>query len=145
MDQGPWKNTSTYKKVEVLFLCWAKNSDDMATKEEVNHLRSVFESRFNYHVEIKELDNHSEKKLQVQINSIVAGFVGSHDGQNTLLIVYYAGHGRPGDYYGSLELFGSVGASMSTSSRPLMEIGQLRQMIPRSAWTVWYGTRLRIF
>lgn len=145
MDKGPWKNTSTYRKVEALFLCWADNSNDLATEDEVNRLKLVFENKFNYHVEKKQLDNHSEQKLQVQINKIVAVFVEKHDGPNTLLIVYYAGHGRPGGYYGSLELFGSVGNLMFISSRPLTEIDQLRQMIQRNAWTVWCGTRLRVF
>ena len=81
----------------------------MATNEEVKSLQSVLEKLFNFHVQVEPLDNHIEKKLQVRINSIVAQFVEKHDGPNTLLIVYYAGHGRPGSYYGHLELFGSVG------------------------------------
>lgn len=115
MDDGPYKNPSTYRKVEALFLCWAKNSDDLATKEEVNRLKSVFEGRFHYHVQVEQLDNFIEQKLQVRINSIVAVFVEKHDAPNTLLIVYYAGHGRPGTSYGSLELFGSVGNHLSNS------------------------------
>lgn len=115
MDRGPYKNPSTYRKVEALFLSWAKNSDDLATREEVNRLKSVLETRFNYHVQLKLLDNYIERKLQVRINKIVAEFVDEHDGTNTLLIVYYAGHGRPGSYYGSLELFGSVGNCLSNS------------------------------
>lgn len=144
MDQGPYKSPSTYRNVEALFLCWADNSNDMTTGEEVNRLKSVFENRFNYHVQVKSLDNHVEQKLQVQINKIVAVFVAEHDKPNTLLIVYYAGHGRPGEYYGSLELFGSVQNHLSRS-QSLMEIDQLRQMIQRSVWTVWFGTRPRIF
>lgn len=109
MDQGPYKNPSTYRKVVALFLCWAENSNDLATVDEVNRLKSVFEEQFHYQVQVKSLDNYIEKKLQVRINRIVAEFVDEHDGPNTLLIVYYAGHGRPGSYYGQLELFGSVG------------------------------------
>lgn len=109
MDQGPYKNPSTYRKVAALFLCWTENSNDLATEDEVNRLRSVLQEQFNYHVQVKSLDNYIEKKLQVRINRILAEFVHEHDGPNTLLIVYYAGHGRPGPYYGQLELFGSVG------------------------------------
>lgn len=120
MDQGPYSNPSIYRKVEALFLCWAENSNDLATKEEVNRLRLVLENRFNYHVQVQHLDNCIENRLQVRINRIVADFVDENDGQNTLLIVYYAGHGRPGSYYGSLELFGSV-ANYLSNSRSLME------------------------
>lgn len=120
MDQGPYRNPSTYRKVEALFICWAENSNDLATKEEVNRLKSVLENRFNYHVQVQLLDHHMDNRLQVRINRIVADFVDEHDGPNTLLIVYYAGHGRPGSYYGSLELFGSA-ANYLFSSRSLME------------------------
>ena len=120
MDKGPYKNTSTYSKVEALFIRWAENSDDLATREEVNRLRSVLENQFNYHVQVQLLDNYVDNKLQVRVNRIVADFVDEHDGPNTLLIVYYAGHGRPGSYYGSLELFGSA-ANYLSSSRSLME------------------------
>ena len=108
MDQGRYQRPSTYQRVEALLLCWADNSDDMATKEEVNKLKSVFEYLFHYNAYIEYLDSSIEQRLQVQINTKVAAFVGAHDGPNTLFIVYYAGHGRPGTYYGSLELFGSV-------------------------------------
>lgn len=108
MDQGHYQRPSTYERVEALLLCWADNSDDMATKEEVNKLKSVFEYLFNYNAYIEYLDSNIEQRLQVQINAKVAAFVSAHDGPNTLFIVYYAGHGRPGTYYGSLELFGSV-------------------------------------
>lgn len=135
MDQGPYKNPSTYRKVEVLILHWADNSNDLATNEEVKSLQSVLEKPFNFHVQVESLDNHIEKKLQVRINSIVAQFVEKHDGPNTLLIVYYAGHGRPGSYYGHLELFGSVEYHLSIS-RLLIEVGKPRQTITKSGWTV---------
>lgn len=135
MDKGFYKSPSSYRNVEALFLCWAENSNDMATDEEVNRLKSVLENQFNYHVQVKSLDSLSEQMLQVQINKIVAVFVAEHYKPNTLLIVYYAGHGRPGEYYGSLELFGSVENHLSRS-QSLMEIDQLRQTIKRSVWTV---------
>lgn len=143
MDKGNYTNPSTYTKVEALFLCWAENSDDLATSDEVNRLRSVFEEEFNYGVQIETLDNDDEVSLQVLINAIVAAFVLRNHGPNTLLIVYYAGHGRPGSFYGSLELFGSVESHLS-DARSLMIVDQRRQMIEqRSAATHWYGTRPR--
>ena len=106
MDEGPYKSSSTYKKVEVLLLCWNYSCSDMTTKDEIDGLKAVFERRFNYHVEVKYLDTTDRQRLQVRVNTIVAAFVGEHDGSNTLLIVYYAGHGRLGREVGSLELFG---------------------------------------
>ena len=106
MDEGQYKNLSTYTKVKVLLLCWEHSCSDLVTNQELNDLKSTFEIKFNYHVEIKYLD--IEKRLQVRVNNIVAAFVSDHDGPNTLFIVYYAGHGRPGVEYGDLELFGSV-------------------------------------
>ena len=103
MDKGWYKNPSTYKKVEVLLLCWA---DDMATKDEVNRFKSVLEKRFHYSTHTEYLDAMIETKLQLQVNAKVASFTSTHDGPHTLLIVYYAGHGRPGSYYGALEVHG---------------------------------------
>ena len=89
-------------------MCWQDSCNDLTTKDEVDDLKATFEDRLNYHAEIKYLDTKIEQRLQVRMNTIVATFVGQHDGPNTLLIVYYAGHGRPGGQYGDLELFGSV-------------------------------------
>ena len=111
MDEGNYKSSSKYTNVEVLLLCWAEKSDDLTITEEVSRLKMTFEETFNYHAQIGKLDASSKQTLQVQVNRIVADFVGDSDGPNTLLIVYYAGHGKPGDFYGSLEFFGSVNHS----------------------------------
>ena len=106
MDQGRYNHPSTYESVKVLLLSWAQNSNDMKTSEEVNRLKSVFEKRFKYQTTMESLDNNIKQKLQVQLWTKVANFVNENDGPNTLLIVYYAGHGRPGKFYGDLEIFG---------------------------------------
>ncbi len=106
MDDGKYTTSSTYTKVEVLFLCWDRN--DLTTKDEVDRLKVTFETRFNYHVDIQYLDTTIGQRLQVRVNATVAKFVGDHDGPNTLFIVYYAGHGRPGKEHGDLQLFGSI-------------------------------------
>lgn len=54
------------------------------------------------------LENNPDKSAQVQANKHLADFVYDHDGANTLLIIYYAGHGQPGDVPGGLHLTGSV-------------------------------------
>jgi hypothetical protein len=109
MDNGPYKNTSMYRKVEVLMLCWAEDCDDWVhSQQEVQALKSVFENDFYYHVEIKFLYNNIATRLQLQVNQIAANFANEHDGPNTLFIVYYTGHGKPGGSYGSLLMHGSV-------------------------------------
>lgn len=106
MDQGKYNHPSAYDKVVVLLLCWAESADDLKTTEEVNALKKVFEKRFKYHTTTEYLDNNKRPNLQVQLNSRVAAFVDANDGPNTLLIVYYAGHGKPGKMPGDLEFFG---------------------------------------
>lgn len=108
MEESNYQSSSKYTSVEVLLLCWAERNDDLTVTEEVSRLKATFEECFNYHAQIKYLDASTQQKLQVQVNRIVANFVGDFDGPNTLLIVYYAGHGKPGNYFGSLECFGSV-------------------------------------
>ena len=106
MDKGNYNHPSAYEKVEVLLVCWAQNSNDLKTTEEVNALKSVLEKRFRWHTTTAYLDNNIKQRLQVQLNTAVAVFVGANDGPNTLLIVYYAGHGKPGELPGHLEMFG---------------------------------------
>ncbi|KAL9006286.1 MAG: hypothetical protein Q9188_000943 [Gyalolechia gomerana] len=108
MAEGKYLTPSIYQNVEVLILCWAEHSSDFDTKEEVSKLKSVLEEGFRYHVTVVRLDAKAEKRLQVQVNAEVAGFVGNYDGPNNLLIVYYAGHGKPGEFVGDLEIFGQT-------------------------------------
>ncbi len=104
MDKGSYKNPSTYQKAEVLLLCWATHSDNLATGDEVERLKLVFEERFHYNTRTEYISTKTGPNLQVQINGKIAAFVADNDGPHTLLVVYYAGHGRPGSYYGALEL-----------------------------------------
>ena len=52
------------------------------------------------------LKNAPGTSAQKQVNYIVAKWVLDHDKDNALLIVYFAGHGRPGKRPGELELAG---------------------------------------
>ena len=108
MDEGTYKSSTKYANVEVLLICWVEQSDDLVITGEVKKLKSTFEDRFNYGARIGYLDSKAKQTPQVQLNAMVANFVNAFDGPNTLLIVYYAGHGKPGNYYGSLEIFGFV-------------------------------------
>ena len=141
MDEGKkYNRSSTYTNVAVLLLSWDETCDDLAVKEEVSKLRNTLEGRFSFHTEMSYLDTKNEKRLQVQVNLIVANFIGAHDGPNTLLIVYYAGHGRPGDRYGHLELHGLVSQSYRTW-KILNTPGKPRQTIKSSGSIQLCGTR----
>jgi hypothetical protein len=50
----------------------------------------------------------SRRSAQAQVNRHLAEFVDDYDDTNTLLIIYYAGHGRPGNDPGVLKLSGLV-------------------------------------
>ncbi|KAL8949758.1 MAG: hypothetical protein Q9222_004157 [Ikaeria aurantiellina] len=103
MQEGNYARPSRYEKAAVVLLSWAKSSSNMDTKEEVGALKEVFENKFGYHVTVEHLD---ATQAEVQVNAIISAFVAIHNGPNTLLIVYYAGHGRPGDVFGELTMFG---------------------------------------
>ena len=146
MDEGEYKTSATYTKVEVLLLCWKDGCTDLTTKHEVEDLKATFENQFNYHAEIKYLDTKTEQGLQVRVNALVATFVEKHDGPKTLFIVYYAGHGRPGVEYGDLVLFGSVThgyclARLLTvaGNHHQMMRGNRHQMLRKSTLTISYG------
>lgn len=128
MDKGRYKNSSRYKKAAVLLLCWDDHSNDLNTKGEVEGLKSVFEKQFRYIAKIEYLQNRSESNLQVQVNCIVASFVKAHDGPHTLLIVYYAGHGKPGSAHGDLECFGSALTKARYFQIAYSFLDKLRQM-----------------
>ena len=94
-----------YLKFAELLLCWDQDLDDMATIDEIDRLKAVFEDNFGYSATTARI-SLTKGNFQVPINIQVAVFVDDHDGQNHLLIVYHAGHGRTGTNCGHLELGG---------------------------------------
>ena len=107
-EQNRSHRVSAYTKVEALLLSWDQSCSDIATKTEVETLKAVFETQFGYHTTVGHLNAHVENKLQAQLKLKIALFVESYDGPDTLLLIYYAGHGRPGGENGDLYLYGLV-------------------------------------
>ncbi|KAH8198233.1 hypothetical protein TruAng_007617 [Truncatella angustata] len=97
-----------YKNAFVLLLSWHKDIDDLKTDKEVTALEDLFKQKFMYKTIRKTLRNDPRRSAQAQVNRHLAEFVDDHDDTNTLLIVYYAGHGRPGNVPGALRLTGST-------------------------------------
>lgn len=63
------------------------------------------------------------------VNTIVAAFTGAHHGPTTLLIVYYAGHGKPGSYYGSLVLQGQTSENDQRQRLDLLVWNKTEQLL----------------
>ncbi|KAL8844564.1 MAG: hypothetical protein Q9176_001076 [Flavoplaca citrina] len=100
--QSSW----SYDKVAVLLIAWDRSCDDLNTNEEVDDLARVFREIYHYKVQNVRLKAAGVPIPQVQINKSLADFVHEEDGESTLLVVYYAGHGMPGQRQGNLELTG---------------------------------------
>ena len=107
MQEGHYTSSTEYRHVHVLMLSWETRHDDLKVQEEIDALKTVFEQTFNYHVTHERLIKRDNKKTQTQVNSIVAGWVDKYDGPKTLLLVYFAGHGRPGKRQGDLQITGT--------------------------------------
>jgi hypothetical protein len=112
----------SYRKVAVLLLAWHPTFDDLNTKEEVNlnwtngckvlteqidRLQNLFVEAFHFDIVRKTL-THDGRPAQAQVNFHLSEFVYQHGDTHALLIVYYAGHGRPGESSGDLRLPGYV-------------------------------------
>jgi hypothetical protein len=72
----------------------------------VTALQDVFRNTFKYETVRKILTQDPRRTAQAQVNKHLSEFVFDHDDTNTLLIIYYAGHGRPGESSGGLKLAG---------------------------------------
>ncbi|RDW74874.1 hypothetical protein BP6252_06016 [Coleophoma cylindrospora] len=94
-----------HRNTAVLMISWADELDDLKTTKEVDDLATVFEDKFRYKVVKKRLE--AGKRPQIQVQQYLANFVYDHDSNNTLLIVYYAGHGVHPGKPGQLTLAGT--------------------------------------
>ena len=135
------QSRSQYETVAVLLLSWHEECDDLGTKAEVDSLASVFRDVFNYKVQHRTLGGSHKRIPQVQINAFLASFIyefDGFDGQDGLLIVYYAGHGSPGSKLGHLEL--------SPSHDPLLATPEkLNQVIWNSTESLIHHTSSDVF
>ncbi|KAI9685827.1 MAG: Phosphatidylinositol-4-phosphate 5-kinase [Bathelium mastoideum] len=99
-----------YEKVAVLLLSWEETCNDLETREEVgqafnmnsepgiedmqvDRLGTVFRELYGFEVKQEQLND--KKRAQIQMNKHLANFVDEFEdqGNSTLLIIYYAGHG----------------------------------------------------
>ena len=106
MDEGNYATPiNEYKKVEVLMLRWAEEHDDLKVSGEIERLRAVFKNRFGYSVKVHCLSD--SPRVNLEMSRMLSGWLLPHcEAENTLLIIYYAGHGTPGKRPGEMLLHG---------------------------------------
>ncbi|KAL8924219.1 MAG: hypothetical protein Q9208_004183 [Pyrenodesmia sp. 3 TL-2023] len=99
---------TSYVSVNVLLLRWTE--DDLKVQSELTALKTVFENQYNFVVEQWHIPStNSTRALQTKLYD----FQNFHQGEDELLIVYYAGHGDP-DRRGR-----SIWAAIELSPQPL--------------------------
>jgi hypothetical protein len=87
------------------FLRLPQSTDTNITNySQVQGLESVLSNTYNYKVESFVIDSRQKALPQIQANQAVANFVADNDEEDTLFIVYYAGHGSPGKDRGDLKM-----------------------------------------
>ena len=67
----------------------------------------MFHNTYKYKTFRRVLVRDGRRTAQGQVNRHLAEFVDNYDDDGTLLVIYYAGHGRPGEP-GMLHLMGLV-------------------------------------
>ncbi|KAF7506054.1 hypothetical protein GJ744_012301 [Endocarpon pusillum] len=103
-EMGDAGERSVYRTVSVLLISWDDEAGDLKTEEEVQKLTHVLKDRYHFDVDDKRLN--VEKSAQIQLNQHLGNFVGDKHDECGLLIIYYAGHGFPGNA-GELTLTGN--------------------------------------
>ncbi|KAM0430000.1 hypothetical protein ACHAPT_006006 [Fusarium lateritium] len=81
-----------YTQVNVLLIYWDKN-DLQGLEEEVQSLREVFETSYNYNTVIFRIP--TDESCRQRLNTEIASFVENQSQRDGLVIVYYAGHCSP--------------------------------------------------
>lgn len=85
-EAWPTRGQSRYTEVHVLMISW--EYDDLNVSLEIAQLETIFMASYHYAVESWEIP-HEKPATRLQVR--LAEFL-KHDGPETLLIVYYAGH-----------------------------------------------------
>lgn len=80
-----------YERVAVLMLSWLDELDDVYTGDEMDVLSDVFQGLYHYTVVRRPLT--IGPSIMLQTSDHVKKFIQTFDKGNTLLIVYYGGHG----------------------------------------------------
>ena len=85
-----------YRRVAVLLLSWDPLHDDLKVAKEVGDLKKTFEGDFNYEVKWMTFPCDEPGDVQLEVTAKISAWVNAYNSPENLLIIYYAGHGRPG-------------------------------------------------
>lgn len=85
-EAWPSWDSRLYREVHVLMLSW--KDDDLNVACEIGKLKDIFITSYRYSVETWEIPY---EKPATRLQARMAQFL-EHDGRDSLLIVYYAGH-----------------------------------------------------
>ncbi|KAL9095056.1 MAG: hypothetical protein Q9165_002658 [Trypethelium subeluteriae] len=115
-----------YDKVAVLMLSWEEDCDDLNTKAEVDRLADVFENVYKFDVKHGKLN--SKQRAQAQMFAHLSTFILEFEkqGESTLLIIYYAGHGwlrNPQDDRSLQKSLGLVGSLSQKAQKQISRNG----------------------
>ncbi|KAI0889583.1 uncharacterized protein GGS22DRAFT_1477 [Annulohypoxylon maeteangense] len=113
------KRHITYSDVHVLIITW-EETDMRGMENEIKRLSSVFSDVFGYNIHRLIIPT---SKADLRVRREVDSFIEEYGQQENLLIVYYAGHARPGLRTGSPPIWypkkptaGEPGASFDTNN-----------------------------
>lgn len=137
MDQcNYYKTPSFYKNVKCLLISWDKACDDLHTDEEVSKLANVLETRFRYKVSRVYLNSNSHQLPHIQLVKYASDFLFAEDAYQTLLLVYYAGHGSP-----KSSAKGRHGLTLSGSRRPSENPREVNEIVWGYIENIFQDTR----
>ncbi|KAK3677510.1 hypothetical protein LTR78_002360 [Recurvomyces mirabilis] len=97
---GYTPRTRRYDKTAVQLLYWEDRYDDLKVKEEIDKLRSVLDDTYGFKVKeekLVEASPNGERTPQQQVTLCLSKFVYEEGCHRGLLIIYYGGHGIPGE------------------------------------------------
>lgn len=83
------RSTQRYSKVQALLLHW--QTDDLWVVPELDDLEKCLRENYNYETEVFPIPSDN---AQLALTVKVADMITKHDAEDTLFIVYYAGHAR---------------------------------------------------
>ena len=105
VDEKPYVAPMDPMQGAVLMLGWAPCEAVRGTNAEVLRLGSLFEEKFQFIVERKQIFPEHDVRPASQAFRIVSEFIGNYEGVCSPLIIYYDGIGSPRDYYGDLKSY----------------------------------------
>ena len=96
--KAAWSNRFIeYRTVAALLLSW-EDTDMVYTDKEIRRLKSVLTKMYGAEVEHWKIPSHD---ADFKAMDKVRGFLEQYGQSDNLLLVYYAGHARPGNAPGS--------------------------------------------